>query len=129
MNKNREHTTQSGNDHDSGLFELYDLKVEVISGDVPMVCDHQEGEYFHVIGEKIIFPEEGRKSFPMYPLAALLPLLPAKQRPTDKNDWMTSDAIVACPDPNCGGRFRITRVAKRTFSHAETTIGPLPAVD
>ena len=129
MNKNREHTTQMSNDHDSGLFELYDLKVEVIFGDIPMVCDHQEGEYFHVIGEKIIFPEEGRKSFPMYPLAALLPLLPAKQRLTDKNDWMTTDAIVACSDPNCGGRFRITRIAKRIFSHAETTIVPLPATN
>jgi len=32
MNKNHEHTTQMSNDHDSGLFELYDLKVEVIFG-------------------------------------------------------------------------------------------------
>ena len=29
----------------------------------------------------------------------VLPLLPAKQRPTDPNDWMTTDAEVACPDP------------------------------
>jgi uncharacterized repeat protein (TIGR04076 family) len=53
-------------------------------------------------------------------------MLPAKQRPTDKNDWMTTDSEVACPDPNCPSRFRITRLAKRRFSHAETTIVPLP---
>jgi uncharacterized repeat protein (TIGR04076 family) len=110
---------------DDDRFELYDLKIEVVAGDGPMVCDHRAGEYFLVIGEMITFPEDGRRAFPLYPLAALLPLLPAKQRPTDANDWMTTDAVVACPDPHCGGRFKITRVGKRTFRHAETTAVPL----
>ena len=57
--------------------------------------------------------------------AALLPLLPAKQRISDENDWMTTDAEVACPDPNCGARFRITRTGKSTFRHSETTVVPL----
>lgn len=100
-------------------FELFDLKVEVVAGDRPMVCNHPVGMYFLVEGENLVFPE-GR-TFPLYPLAALLPLLPAKQRPTDANDWMTSDAEMACPDPHCGGRFRITRTGKRVFTHAETT--------
>ncbi|TIT61724.1 MAG: TIGR04076 family protein, partial [Mesorhizobium sp.] len=39
---------------------------------------------------------------------------------------MTSDAEIACPDPNCASRLRIVRVAKRRFSHAETTAVPLP---
>lgn len=107
-------------------FTLYDLKVEVVAGDRPMVCDHRAGEYFLVIGEQIVFPEDGRRCFPLYPLAALLPLLPAKQRMTETNDWMTTDAEVACPDPHCGGRFRITRIGTRSFSHAETTRVPLP---
>jgi len=88
-----------------------------------------KGGYFLVIGGKIEFPSDGRRSFPLYPLAALLPLLPAKQRPTDENDWMTTDAEVACPDPHCGGRFRITRVGKRSFRHGETTVVPLPPKD
>ena len=58
-------------------------------------------------------------------LVLLLPLLPAKQRPTHRNDWMTSDAEVACPDPNCPSRFRITRIGTRRFSHAEVTAVPL----
>ena len=59
-------------------------------------------------------------------LAEVLPLLAAKQRETHRNDWMTSDAEVACPDPNCPSRLRITRLCKRRFSHAETTAVPLP---
>ena len=107
-------------------FTLHDLKVEVVATGRPMVCDHREGEYFLVLGERIVFPEDGRRSFPMYPLAALLPLLPAKQRDTAPNDWMTTDAEVACPDPHCGARFRITRIGRRTFRHSETTAVPLP---
>ena len=41
-------------------FSLHDLKVEVVATGRPMVCDHREGEYFLVIGEKIVFPEGGR---------------------------------------------------------------------
>ena len=49
------------------------------------------------------------QGFSIYSLAAVLPLLAAKQRPTDPNDWMTTDAEIACPDPNCPSRLRITR--------------------
>ena len=116
-------------DRTQGRFTLYDLKVEVVASGRPMVCDHLEGEYFLVIGEKLVFPEDGRRSFPLYPLAALLPLLPAKQRATADSDWMTTDEEVACPDPHCGARFRITRIAERSFRHADTSAVPLPRED
>ena len=61
----------------------------------------------------------------MYALATLLPVLPAKQRLLQENDWMRSDAIIACPDPNCGAVFKITRKKQKQFSHAETTVVPL----
>jgi uncharacterized repeat protein (TIGR04076 family) len=54
-----------------------------------------------------------------------LPQLPAKQRTTDPNDWMSTDAEVACPDPHCPTRFRITRIGKRRFNHSDTTAVPL----
>ena len=73
-------------------------------------------------GECLVFPEGARVS--MYALAALLPLLPAKQRKTHANDWMTTDTEVACPDPHCGARFRITRVGTSTFRHGEVTRVP-----
>jgi len=58
-------------------------------------------------------------------LGAVLPLLAAKQRVTHPNDWMTTDAEIACPDPNCKSRLRIVRTGVRTFSHAEVTVLPL----
>lgn len=98
---------------------LYDLKVEtVLDGRTP-VCRHVEGESFEVVGEALVFPEGAQVS--MYALAALLPLLPAKQRETAPGDWMSTDAEVACPDPHCGGQFRITRTNRRWFAHAATT--------
>ena len=100
-------------------FWLYDLRVETVLDGRQSVCRHIEGEFFTVEGEQLVFAKGQRVS--MYALAALLPLLPAKQRDTDQNDWMTSDAEIACPDPHCGGRFKVTRLGKRWFSHAETT--------
>lgn len=100
-------------------FWLYDLKVEtVLDGRTP-VCRHIEGDSFTVEGEALVFAPGTKVS--MYALAALLPLLPVKQRMTDPADWVSTDAEVACPDPHCGGRFRITRLGKRWFTHAATT--------
>jgi uncharacterized repeat protein (TIGR04076 family) len=96
-------------------FTLYDLRVEVIAGGRPMVCSHRAGDWFELSGENLVFGQ----SFPLYPLAALLPILPAKQRLTDPADWMTTDTDIACPDPHCGGRFRITRLRQRTFRHSD----------
>jgi len=104
-------------------FTLWDLRVEVIAGEREMVCNHRVGDYFELSGENLSFPPG--QTFPIYPLAALLPLLPAKQRDTAANDWMTTDTEIACPDPNCGGRFRITRTRRTTFRHGEVTRVPL----
>jgi uncharacterized repeat protein (TIGR04076 family) len=66
------------------------------------------------------------QGFSIYALSALLPLLPAKQRETHPNDWMTTDVDIAGPDPNCGARYRIRRTRRRRFRHAETSAVPLP---
>ena len=106
-------------------FELYDLRVEVVAPEGgPIYCGARVGDHFELHGEMLHLPPG--QGFSIYSLAALLPLLPAKQRPTHANDWMTTDAEVACPDPNCSSRFRITRTGKRRFSHAATTAVPLP---
>lgn len=105
-------------------FTLYDLRVEVIATDRPMVCMHQAGDWFELSGEMLRFPDG--QGFPLYSLAALLPILPAKQRFTAPADWMTTDTEVACPDPHCGGRFRITRTGTRSFAHGDVTFVPMP---
>jgi len=107
----------------SDEFTLYDLRVEVVQGDKPMVCSHRAGDYFDVSGEELRFP--AGQTFPLYSLAAILPLLPAKQRETAPADWMTTDMEVGCPDPLCGARFRISRTGTRTFRHSDVTNVPL----
>lgn len=107
----------------SDEFTLYDLRVEVVEGDTPMVCNHRPGDYFELSGENLSFPPG--QTFPLYPLAALLPILPAKQRETAPADWMSTDMEVACPDPHCGARFRITRTGRTTFRHDEVTRVPM----
>jgi uncharacterized repeat protein (TIGR04076 family) len=108
----------------SPTFTLYDLRVEVIAGDRPFVCRHEIGDAFEVRGENLHFTSG--KPFSMYALAALLPLLPAKQRPLNQYDWMATDHIIACPDPNCGAKFKISRIGKQVIERDSTTIVPLP---
>ena len=108
-------------------FELFDLRVEVIGRQEDMVCSHRAGDHFFVRGENISLPDG--QSFSLYSLAALLPLLPAKQRDTHINDWMTSDEVVACPDPHCGAQFRIQRIGRRTFRRSDVTATQLPRPD
>lgn len=105
-------------------FELYDLRVEVTAPPGGKIyCNARPGDYFEMRGEMIHFPPG--QGFSIYSLSALLPLLPAKQRKTHPNDWMTTDTEVACPDPNCSTRFKITRIGLRRFNHADTTAVPL----
>src|SRR5476649_555149 len=109
----------------SDSFELWDLRVEVVAPQgAAIFCSAKPGDWFELKGEMLHLPPG--QGFSIYSLAALLPLLPAKQRPAHANDWMASDGEVACPDPNCPTRFRITRTGKRSFRHAEVTAVPLP---
>jgi uncharacterized repeat protein (TIGR04076 family) len=105
-------------------FELYDLRVEVTApAGGPIYCGAKVGDHFELRGEMLYLPPG--QGFSIYSLAAVLPLLPAKQRATHRNDWMATDAEIACPDPNCSSRLRIVRLGLRRFSHAETTAVPL----
>ena len=106
-------------------FDLYDLRVEaVVPPGAKVFCGARDKDYFELRGEMLTLPPG--QGFSIYSLAAVLPLLAAKQRPTHANDWMTTDAEIACPDPNCPSRLRITRLGLRRFSHSATTAIPLP---
>lgn len=106
-------------------FMLYDLKIETVRCEQgkKMVCNHPVGSYFLLSGENMTIPNN--QSFPIYSLAAIMPLLPVKQRMTHENDWITTDSEIACPDPNCGGIFRISRIGTKKFKHGEVTLVPL----
>jgi uncharacterized repeat protein (TIGR04076 family) len=106
-------------------FELFDLRVEVVAPEgARLLCGAHAGDWFELRGEMLYLPPG--QGFSIYSLAAVLPLLAAKQRQTQPADWMTSDAEVACPDPNCPSRLRISRIGRRRFRHADVTAVPLP---
>ncbi len=106
-------------------FTLYDLKVEVVHHDRnrKLICQHALGDTFFVRGSIVEIPP-GR-GFGLYAMLAVLPFVPAKQRPTLATDWMTTDAVIACTDPHCGAGFRITRLDARSYSHAAYSAVPL----
>jgi uncharacterized repeat protein (TIGR04076 family) len=117
----------TGGKESSPFFELYDLRVEVIAPPgAQILCGAKPGDWFELRGEMLYLPPG--QGFSIYSLAALMLLLPAKQRVLDPYDWMFSDAEVACPDPNCPTTFRITRLGKRRFERSATTATPIPAI-
>jgi uncharacterized repeat protein (TIGR04076 family) len=106
-------------------FELFDLRVEVVAPPgARLLCNQKPGDFFEAQGELLHFRAD--MPFSLYNLACVIPLLPAKQRVTHGNDWMSTDAEVACADPNCPSRLRITRTGKRRFRHSETSALLLP---
>jgi len=102
------------------------LRVEVVipHPDAKIYCGAKLGDHFELRGELLFLPPG--QGFSIYSLSSALPLLAAKQRETHRNDWMTSDAEVACPDPNCETRLRITRIGRRSFKRSETTGTEIP---
>lgn len=102
-------------------FYLYDLRIELVEfrNNKSMTYGAKVGDYFEVIGENIFLPTN--QGFSFYNLAAIIPLLAAKQRVTNENDWMTTDNEVAAVDVNCGAIFRISRVGIREFKHSDTS--------
>jgi len=106
---------------DEGEYRLFDLRVEVICDREGVIqCGASAGDHFYLRGEMLYLPPG--QGFSIYSLAALLPLLPAKQRSPDPNDWMAKDSEVACPDPKCPTRFRIIRTGIRRFRWANDTV-------
>ncbi|KAJ5126507.1 hypothetical protein N7448_007286 [Penicillium atrosanguineum] len=105
-------------------FQLYDLRVEVVCPTGKRImCGAKEGDHFTLEGEMMHLP--AGQGISIYSLASVLPLLAAKQRLTHEHDWMTTDSLIACPDPNCPSQLKIIRTGVRTFKHSETTAVPL----
>jgi uncharacterized repeat protein (TIGR04076 family) len=101
-------------------FQLFDLRVTVDSVEGRSVCGLEGGEYFEVVESSKLKIPEG-KHFCIYALSAVIPLLPAKQRQMEENDWLEQDTLVCCPDPEERLTMRIERIARRTLNSEELT--------
>jgi uncharacterized repeat protein (TIGR04076 family) len=104
----------------SDRFTLYDLRVTVVEIRGRSVCGLRVGDWFEVRESSRLVLPEGRH-FCIYALAAVLPLLPAKQRELSENDWLSSDNLVACPDPDEKLVMKIERLGKVELSKSDLT--------
>ena len=103
-----------------GNFQLYDLRVTVVAIEGRSVCGMQVGDYFELTESSRVRIPNGQH-FCMYALSAVLPLLAAKQRVLDANDWMDRDSLIACPDPDERLIMRIERIAQRELNSDDLT--------
>ncbi|MFN8531898.1 MAG: TIGR04076 family protein [Anaerolineae bacterium] len=104
----------------SKAFELYDLRVTVERIEGRSVCGLSVGDYFDLTESSRVRIPEG-KHFCLYALAAVIPLLAAKQRVLSANDWMETDTLIACPDPDERLIMRVERTSKRTMNSEDLT--------
>ena len=99
---------------------LHDLRVTVESIEGRPVCGLRVGDYVELTESSRLSLPPGRH-FCLYALAAVLPLLPAKQRDLPPGDWLERDSLVACPDPDERLIMRITRTRRRPLRSADLT--------
>jgi uncharacterized repeat protein (TIGR04076 family) len=69
------------------------------------------GDYFILRSGRLYIPAQ--RHFCLYALHAALPLLPAKQRPLENDDWLKRDNNVICPDPAGSVVMRIERIGEK----------------
>ena len=69
------------------------------------------GDSFVLHSGRLYIPPD--RHFCLYALHAVLPLLPAKQRPLEDGDWLKEDNHVICPDPAGNVIMRIERVGEK----------------
>lgn len=104
----------------SGELELYDLRVVVDRIEGRSVCGLRPGDCFEVReSSRVTIPGGGH--FCLYAMAAVLPLLPARQRALADGDWMAVDSEVACPDPEERLIMRIERTGRSRMSTEDLT--------
>jgi uncharacterized repeat protein (TIGR04076 family) len=101
-------------------MELYDLRVSVESIEGRPVCGLVVGDYFELVQSSRLQIPAG-KHFCVYALAAVLPMLPAKQRELAADDWLAHDSLVACPDPEERLTMRVDRIGRSRLDAAELT--------
>lgn len=97
-------------------YYLFDLEIDTIGDPKAFNCSHEVGDGLVVKGENISF-KPGTKQFSHYALSSLLPYVAAKQRTEQEADWMFFETDIACPDPQCGARFRFKRCAKKEYEY------------
>lgn len=87
---------------------LGDLQVMVEEVGGKCTSGMRPGDHFILRSGRLYIP--AHRHFCLYALHAVLPLLPAKQRPLEDGDWLKEDSHVICPDPAGNVIMRIEQI-------------------
>lgn len=120
VTKMTENETPASSPAPGGTFALYDLRVTVERIEGRSVCGLEVGDYFELTESSRLRIPEGRH-FCLYALQAVIPLLTAKQRRLDPDDWMELDTLIACPDPEERLIMRVERIGSRQLRTDDLT--------
>jgi uncharacterized repeat protein (TIGR04076 family) len=104
----------------SDISSLYDLRVTVDHIEGRATCGLQPGDYFELTESSRVRIPPGRH-FCAFALAAVIPLLIAKERKLPSGDWLEQDTFVACPDPEERLVMRIERTRRRRIPTGDLT--------
>jgi uncharacterized repeat protein (TIGR04076 family) len=99
---------------------VFDLRVTVDRIEGRSVCGMQPGDHFDLVASNELRLPDG-KHFCIYALAAVLPLLAAKQRQLPPGDWLELGTEVCCPDPDERVVMRIERTGRRRLPTSDLT--------
>lgn len=110
----------SGEPSGDAFTHVFDLRVSVDRIEGTSKCGLQPGDYFELTDSCRLTIPAGRHFCP-YAMAAVLPLLPAKQRQLPAGDWMELDAHVCCPDPDERLVMKIERLELRHIPTRDLT--------
>jgi uncharacterized repeat protein (TIGR04076 family) len=102
------------------LTSLYDLRVTVERIEGRSTCGLQPGDHFELTESSRLRIPPG-KHFCVFALAAVIPLLVAKERKLPAGDWLEQETLVACPDPEERLVMRIERVRRRRIPTGDLT--------
>ena len=105
---------------ETNKFTLFDLEVSVTRIDGKCTCEMYIGDKFFLKGGKLSLPQD--KTFCLYALQSVIPLLPVKQRQNHPADWIETDNEVTCPDPACKLIMEIKRINSTEFNHNDVSV-------
>ncbi len=112
-------TSETGDRRDRTV-QLFDLRITVESIRGRSVCGLSVGDYFELDHSSQLRIPDG-KHFCIFALQSVLPLLAAKQRRLPAADWLETDSLVCCPDPEEGLVMRIERIRERLLDAGDLT--------
>ena len=99
---------------------LFDLRVTVDRIEGRSVCGMRVGDHFELVKSSQLRIPAGRH-FCVFALQSVIPLLAAKQRQLPADDWLETDSLVCCPDPDERLIMRIERIGQRVLDAGDLT--------